>query len=71
MNNNAKKPSRNTYFDDGRGKSQESKTKEIKDTIRTNKMYNKVLKELELDELEDFDESEYELLEHSRAKGKK
>lgn len=48
----------------------ESKLRAKKDIVRTNQMYNKVLKDLDIEDIEDFEDVELELLEH-KAKGKR
>lgn len=70
MNKNVKKQSSNTYSPEDKGKRMESKLKEKKDVTRTNKMYNKVLKDFDLDNLDDYEDVEFGLLEHKYKKGK-
>jgi len=41
-----------------------------KDIIKTNKMYNKVLKDLDINDLDSFEDVEYELFEH-KSKSKR
>lgn len=69
MNKNVKKPTNTTYSED-KGKRLESKLKQKKDMIKTNQKYNKVLKELDIHDLESFEDVEYELFEN-RSKFKK
>lgn len=72
VNKNVKKPLNNTYSED-KNKRLEGKLREKKDNARTNRIYNKVLKDIdieELDDLDDLDDIEIELFEH-KNKGKK
>ncbi|PKM94288.1 MAG: hypothetical protein CVU84_12585 [Firmicutes bacterium HGW-Firmicutes-1] len=69
MNKNVKKSSGNTYAED-KNKKLETKLKVKKDIIKTNQMYNKVLKDLDIQDLQTFEDVEYELLEQ-KAKNKK
>jgi hypothetical protein len=69
VNKNVKKSSGNTYAED-KNKKLETKLKVKKDIIKTNQMYNKVLKDLDIQDLQTFEDVEYELLEQ-KAKNKK
>lgn len=69
MNKNVKKPASNTYSED-RTRKMESKLKMKKDQIKTNQKYNKVLKDLDIQDLQSFEDVEYELFE-SKAKLKR
>ncbi len=63
MNKNVKRPSNNSYSEE-QSRRLETKLKEKKDINRTNQMYNRALKDLDVEELENMDEMEYELIEH-------
>lgn len=69
MNKNVKKSSSSTYAED-KSKKLETKMKVKKDAIKTNQMYNKVLKDLDIQDLQTFEDVEYEMFEQ-KAKGKK
>jgi len=69
VNKNVKKSSNGTYAED-KSKKLETKLKVKKDTIKTNQMYNKVLKDLDIQDLQSFEDVEYELFEQ-KAKSKK
>lgn len=69
MNKNVKKPMNNTYSED-KSKKMESKLKLKKDMIKTNQKYNKVLKDLDINDLQTFEDVEFEVFEH-KAKSKK
>jgi hypothetical protein len=69
VNKNVKKPTNNTYSED-KSRKLESKMKLKKDIIKTNKMYNKVLKDLDINDLDSFEDVEYELFEH-KSKSKR
>lgn len=69
MNKNVKKPTNNTYSED-KTRKLESKLKSKKDMIKINQRYNKVLKDLDIEDLQSFEDVEYELFEN-KAKSKK
>lgn len=72
MNKNVKRSSNNSYSEE-QSRRLETKLKEKKDINRTNQMYNRALKDLDVEELEnmdDMDDMEYELIDH-KVKGKK
>lgn len=69
MNKNVKKSGK-AYSLEDKGREMESKLKLKKDIIKTNQLYNKVLKDLDVEDIEDFEDVELELLEH-KAKGRK
>ena len=70
MNKNVKKPANNTYSED-KSKKMESKLKMKKDIIKTNQKYNKVLKDLDIQDLQSFEDVEFELLENKAKSVKK
>lgn len=69
MNKKFKKSSVNTYSEEKEKKS-ESKSRIKKDSTKTNQRFNKVLKDIDINDLDSFEEFEYELFEQ-KAKGKK
>lgn len=69
MNKKVKK-STGIGFVEEQGRTLEVKMKNKKNSIKTNKMYNKALKELDIEELTTLDDAEYDLFEN-RTRGKK
>ncbi len=69
MNKNFKKG--NTYSHEDKGREMESKLKAKKDIIRTNQLYNKVLKDIDVEDIDDLEEVEMEILFEHKAKGKR
>lgn len=69
MNKNVKR-SDNTYSLEDKGRMMETKLKAKKDIIRINQKYNKVLKDLEVEDLEAFEDDELVVLFDHKARGR-
>lgn len=62
VNKNARKSPNNTYLED-KNRKVEIKQKVKKESVRTNQIYNKVLKAFDVNDLESFEDFEEELFE--------